>query len=98
MPSSRAQAAGIAARVVLALGGGYALTAAGVLLLAVALAALGMARSEAVVLASMLGFLIYLGVLLWAFAEPRLPRVVAVLLGGTALYGALLWQLPAAIK
>jgi len=32
-------------------------------------------RSEAVVLMAMLGFVIYLLVLLWAFAEPRLLRL-----------------------
>jgi hypothetical protein len=79
-------------RVLLALAGGYASTAAAVLLLGVSFTALGLARSEAVVLASMLGFVIYLGVLLWAFAEPRLARLAGALLAGSALYGVLLWR------
>ncbi|MCP1999794.1 hypothetical protein [Nitrobacter winogradskyi] len=38
-----------------------------------------MPRSEAVVLASMLGFIIYLVLLLWSFAERRLWRLGYVL-------------------
>lgn len=76
-------------RVLLAVVGGYGFTAATVMLTARGLAATGLlGRSDAVVLASMLGFLIYLGLLLWAFAEPRLARLVAVLGGGSALLQA----------
>jgi hypothetical protein len=72
-------------RVLGAVGGGYVFSAACVALLAVALPALvGMQRSEAVLLASMLGFLIYLGALIWAFATRALWRVWAVFGGGTA--------------
>ena len=63
----------LVARVVLAVFGGYALSAAGVLLAARAMP--GLARGEAVVLAAMLGFVVYLLLLLWAFAEPRLDRI-----------------------
>jgi hypothetical protein len=45
---------------------------------------LAVPRSEAVLLASMLGFVVYPVVLLWAFAA-RLWRVWAVLAGGAAL-------------
>lgn len=38
-----------------------------------------LSRSESVVLAAMLGFVLYLMVLLWAFAERRLWRVALVL-------------------
>lgn len=73
-------------RVLAAVGAGYAFAAGAVALLAVALPAVaGMAHSEAVVLAAMLGFIIYLLVLLWAAVEPRLWRVWAGLLGGAAL-------------
>ena len=41
-------------------------------------------RSEAVVLAAMLGFVVYLVVLLWAFAERSLARLAAVVLAGAA--------------
>lgn len=68
--------------------GGYAVSAALVALITVALAALGMARSEAVVGASLLGFVLYLLVLLWAFSVRSLARLWAGLVGGTALaYG-----------
>lgn len=54
----------VAAGIVL---GGYWLSAQAVALAGAALARLGMARSEAVVLASMLGFVVYLALLLLAF-------------------------------
>ena len=67
-------------RLVAAIGGGYAVAAG---LAAVAARALpvttAMPRSEAVVLASMLAFLIYLGLLIWGFAEPRLARLCLIL-------------------
>jgi hypothetical protein len=79
----------VLSRVLGAVCGGYAFSAASVALLAVGLPRVGgMARSEAVLVASMLGFLIYLGVILWAFAEPRLARVWGFLAGGAAVaYG-----------
>lgn len=61
---------------------GYFLAAGSVALLAAGFHALGMARSEAVVLSAMLGFLIYLALLIWAFAEPRLWRIALLLIGG----------------
>jgi hypothetical protein len=80
----------VASRVLGAVLGGYALSAALVALLSVALPLVsGLARSEAVILASMLGFLIYLGLLLWAFAERRLARVWVVTVGGAGLAYAL---------
>ncbi|MEM1096270.1 MAG: iron uptake protein [Bacteroidota bacterium] len=72
-------------RVLLAVVGGYLLTEAVVSLLAAMLAAVGMVRSEAVVLSMMLGFVIYLLLLLWAFAERRLLRLWIVFGGATAL-------------
>ncbi|MCH2393942.1 hypothetical protein [Oceanibaculum sp.] len=72
--------------------GGYFLSAALTALGAAGLVSLGMDRSEAVVLMSMLGFIIYLLVLIWAFAERRLPRLLAVTLGGTAVgHGLVYW-------
>ena len=75
----------VALRVLGAIAGGYAFTAALVALLAAALPLLGLARSEAVVSAAMLGFVIYLLVLLWAFSVRSLARLWAVLAGGTGL-------------
>jgi len=83
-----ADRASLTLRLVAAIGGGYvgtvALASAGALLL-VRLG--GMPRSEAVTLAAMLGFILYLVLLLWAISEPRLWRVWAFLLStiGTGL-------------
>lgn len=77
-------------RVTAALLGGYAFSATLVALLAAALALAGMARSEAVVLAAMLGCVLYLLVLLWTFSVRSLARLGAVLTGASVLaYGLL---------
>ncbi len=81
----------VALRVLGAVLGGYAFSAALVALLALILPLVGMPRSEAVVLASMLGFLIYLALLIWAFAERKLWRVWAGLGAGTAMALLLVW-------
>ncbi len=75
----------VALRVAGGLGGGYAFTAALVSLLSAALTLAGQARSEAVVLAAMLGFVVYLLVLLWAFSMRSLLRLWTALAGGTGL-------------
>jgi len=85
----------ICQRVLLAVVGGYFLSAALVAWGALALASV-MPRSEAVVLMGMLGFVVYLGVLLWAFAEPRLGRLWVVLAGVPLAAAGLRWLLPAA--
>lgn len=76
----------LALRVVAAVGGGYACTvtlgSAGAQLLVVLGA---MARSEAVILTAMLGFIFYLALLLWSFSEPRLWRIWALLVAGVAI-------------
>lgn len=76
-------------RVLAAIGGGYALCAAWVALLSLALPRVtGLAKSEAVVLSAMLGFVAYLLVLLWAFSVRSLGRLWITLAVGTALvYG-----------
>ena len=67
----RRRALRVTARVVLAVLGGYAISALVSAALAVALARVfGWDRGEAVMLAAMLAFVIYLVVLLWAFARP----------------------------
>lgn len=76
-----AQGIVVALRIALALGGGYAVSAGLAALAAVALpAATLLLRSDAVVLASMLAFPIYLAVLIWAFAERRIGRLCIILL------------------
>ena len=78
------QAALMLLRVTAAVLGGYALNAAVVALMVGLLATAGLARAEAVVLASMLGFVFYLGALLWAFSVRSLASLWAVLVLGTA--------------
>lgn len=56
----------------------------------------GMARAGAVVLAAMLGFLVYLGWLIWAFSVRSLVRLYSVTLGGLSLCVLLLRLLPQA--
>jgi hypothetical protein len=85
---SIAPAARVVLRVLGAVGGGYALSAALVALLSAALPLTGLARSEAVVLATTGGFVIYLLLLLWAFSVRSLARLWAVLAIGTALCAA----------
>jgi hypothetical protein len=76
----------IAVRVLLAIIGGYTASAGLTALIAIALpVATPLPRSESVLLASMLGFIVYLVLLLWSFAERRLWRlgfVLAFLAGG----------------
>lgn len=83
----------MAARVVAAVGGGYALSAAAVPLAAQLLMHAGMARGEATVLCMMLGFVFYLLVLLWAFRVRSLARLWAVLAAATGAAAAARWLL-----
>ena len=82
---------GICLRLIAAIPGGYALTAATVAALGGVLPLIGMTRSDAVALSAMLGFLLYLILLLWAFAQRSLARLWGVFAGGLAICGALLW-------
>ncbi len=86
MPGSRVPAAvSVLLRVIGAVLGGYVVSAALVALLAVGLSATGLPRSEAVVTASLLGFVLYLLVLLWAFSVRSLARLWVGLVGGAVL-------------
>jgi hypothetical protein len=81
------------ARVALAVIGGYAAAAGLVATLSALLPLAGVVRSEAVVLGSMLGFILYLVFLLWGFAERRpwrfcLGLVLAAGSGLASLAGA----------
>ena len=64
--------------------GGYALSAAAVALMVGLFMQVGLVRSEAVVLSSMLGFVFYLAVLIWAFSVRSLGKLWTVLVVGTA--------------
>ena len=70
----------ISLRLLAVIGGGYLASSALVAGLARALSHLGLARTEGVVLASMLGFVIYLLILVLGFARQRLMRFVVDLL------------------
>jgi hypothetical protein len=65
--------------------GGYAAASALVAGAARALPITGLARSEAVLLASMCGFVVYLALLVWGFSRRRLVHLVL----GLALTGGL---------
>ena len=76
----------IFARIALAIVGGYVGASAIIAALAmIAVTMVGMERSEAATLGSMLGFVIYLGVMIWSFAEPALIRITLWLGAVTAL-------------
>jgi hypothetical protein len=84
----------VLARTALAIVGGYIGTSATIAALALATVTLaGMDRSEAATLGSLLGFLIYLGVMIWSFSEPRLSRLAlklgAVTTASVALFALL---------
>ena len=89
-----ASALHVMARVLGALPGGYLLTACSMGLLSRLLVLAGLPRSEAVVATAMLGFGVYLGLLLWAFSVRRLRRLWATVLLGSAACLALLACLP----
>lgn len=80
-------------RIVGAVFGGYAVTALAVTTAAALLARAGMARSEAVALAAMTGFIVYLALLLWAFNVQSVMRLWTVLALATAAMGAALYLL-----
>ena len=78
-------------RVLAAVFGGYVFAASAVAALASALCAGGMARSEATVTSALLGFPVYLVVLLWAFGVCSLRRLGTLLVSGSAILGGLVW-------
>jgi hypothetical protein len=82
---------GVSLRVLGAVFGGYALTALMVAAGGAVMARLGMARSEAVVLAAMLGFVAYLVLLLWGFSVKRVTRLWAVLASTAAAIAGFLY-------
>lgn len=78
-------------RAVVAIAGGYAVTALAVAGVAAMLARSGMAPADAVVAAAMPGFIGYLALLMWALAQPRLARLAGALACAGAVFGALAW-------
>ncbi len=82
-------AANVGLRVIGSLGGGYAFTAALVALSSAALSFAQIPRSEAVTAAALMGYAVYLVVLLWGFSVRSVIRLWAMLGCGTAMAGAL---------
>lgn len=70
----------VALRILVIIVGGYVTASALVAGSARILPLAGLVRSEAVALASMCGFLVYLGLLAWGFAQSRLINVILGLL------------------
>jgi len=87
----------LAARVVLALVGGYALTWGFVALGIAGLTALGNDFHEAEMALLLLAFLVYLGLFLWAFVTSSLKLVVLVFGGGSVCMTACAWAVQRAL-
>ncbi|EIK54664.1 hypothetical protein YO5_17900 [Stutzerimonas stutzeri TS44] len=83
LDSSGYRRLGLLLRLCAALGGGYICTVALSAAAALLATLLGMPRSEAVYLGSLLALPLYLALLLWSLCEPRLWRLCALLLGST---------------
>ena len=66
----------VALRLLVLVVGGYAAASALVAGMARTLPLTGLARSESVALASMLGFIVYLALLVWGFSRQRLTHLV----------------------
>lgn len=77
----------VAMRAVVAIGGGYVLTAIASSLIALALP---LPRADAVTIATLLSFVVYTCVILWVFATRSALRAWIGVLTGCALLGAVL--------
>ena len=75
----------IAARVAAATVGSYAVTAGSAALLALMLISTAeLARSDALIVGSCIGYLLFTAMMLWCVAERRLSRVWLVIFSGSA--------------
>ncbi|SEG84803.1 hypothetical protein [Marinobacterium lutimaris] len=80
----------VTARVLLALVGGYILTSAILILLALVWP---LPKAQALAASTMLSFLVYVAVVIWIFSVKRLRNVCAGLLISTLLCVGLIWLL-----
>lgn len=89
-----AQKVSIFVRLLLAIGGGYVVSA-GLTALAASAASVitTLPRSDAVVLASMAAFFVYLALLIWGFAERKLLRLCLVMIAISAISWGGSWGL-----
>jgi len=81
----------VSSRILLALAGGYLLTAVANASLARMFAAGGMLRTEAVMASAILGFIIYCVAVMWVFACREGYRAWAGILLPTLLFGVAGW-------
>lgn len=73
----------IVTRIAAATLGSYAVTAGAAALVAVALVATAhLSRSDALIVGSMIAYLLFTFLMLWCFAERRLGRVLLILVAG----------------
>jgi hypothetical protein len=68
----------VSSKILIAILAGYAFTSGYVALSSILLVKLGMRMGEAVVLNGMLGFILYLCVILWVFATAKVWRTSAI--------------------
>ena len=87
----------IALRIAAGMLGGYAFTWGFIALVIVSLFAARLDFHDAETLGTILGFLVFLVVFLWAFAARSVVRVWAVLAGGGALMAGAAWLVQRAL-
>jgi hypothetical protein len=79
-------------RILCVLLGGYALWSGGAVLLGVVLRNTGLSRTDAMLVATMLGSLCYVGIIIWGFAAaPRRRPATFIALGGITTVTAAVW-------
>lgn len=82
----------IPCRILCVLLGGYALWSGGAVLLGVALRDSGLSRTDAMLIATMLGNLFYVGIIIWGFAAPRRCRPATLIaISGIVAVTAATW-------
>lgn len=69
----------VSTKILIAILGGYAFTSGYVALSSVFLVKLGMQMGEAVILNGMLGFIVYLGVILWVLTTAKIWRTSTII-------------------
>lgn len=70
----------VSTKILIAVLGGYAFTSGYVALSSILLVKLGMQMGEAVMLNGMLGFIVYLGVILWVFTTAKMWQTSSIII------------------
>lgn len=79
-------------RIICVLLGGYALWSGGAVLLGVALRSTDLSRTDAMLVATMLGSLFYIGTIIWGFAAPlRWRPATLIAISGIVAVSAATW-------